>query len=248
MTTDPSLAQLIGKFSSACFSCARSGIPLLSKTFSPAYIDSAFNNLLKADSVYCVVSDENLCVLHSVDAGTSYSEVAVTTSRPADAVTTALEAMRILRHEAPRSFSIDPDFQTRPIRRFLSSHSLFPAKLPVRGNNKTGVVEKKNLTLKRITERLKHDDTKALNQALIFRASFQSNVFSGSGLMVSFELDPAYTPAVLALPQSIVSESLLESYRDQLATRALQQLHKSRTPSTVPSSMLPEFRYILFFY
>lgn len=46
--TYPSLVPIVSKLSAVCVPCARSGLPLPSKKFSLARIDSAFNNFLHA--------------------------------------------------------------------------------------------------------------------------------------------------------------------------------------------------------
>lgn len=134
------------------------------------------------------------------------------------------------------------------MRSFLDDHSIALNERPVRRHNKSGVVERKNLTLKRIPEKLQFGENTPTDTVLLSRATFLSNVFSGSRSLSSFELVRGYTPAVLGLPSSAISSELLSAYKQQAATRALQRLLSSRAPSTIPPSMLKEGTPILYFY
>lgn len=198
--------------------------------------------------MFCIISGKKYAVLHAVDGATSYSEAVISSSRSTDSIAAALEVIWILRHGALSSFASDEEFQTRPMQIFLSYHYISLCERPVRRHNKSGVVERKNGTVKRILERLQHDNSTASDATLLARATLLSNVFSGSKLLSSFELAIGYAPAILSLPQSVVSSELLEAYRDQCATRALQRLLSSRVSSTVPPSALREGRKILNFY
>lgn len=74
---------------------------------------------------------------------------------------------------------------------------------PVRRHNKTGIVEIKNLNIKRVLNRLQLDSSTADGLKLLTRAKLLSKVFSGSKLLRSFELMNGYTSALLAIPPSV---------------------------------------------
>lgn len=57
-----------------------------------------------------------------------------------------------------------------------------------------------------------------------------------------------YTPAILGLPSTAVTPDLLQAYKEQVATRALQRLLSARAPSTIPPSVLNPGTPILYFY
>lgn len=139
----------------------------------------------------------------------------------------------IILQGAPDTFESDAELQWHPIKSFVSAHRITLRERSFRRKNKTGVVERKNATVKRILEWLQNDDTTASDATLLARATFISSVFYGSKVLGSFELAKGYTPEILGRPRNVVSERLLESYREQFATRALQRLISSRAPSTI---------------
>lgn len=53
---------------------------------------------------------------------------------------------------------------------------------------------------------------------------------------------------MIGLPQTAISEELMEVFRDQTATRALQRLISARTPSTIPPSLLQVGIPVLYFH
>lgn len=120
------------------------------------------------------------------------------------------------------------------MRRFLTSHNIRLNERPVRRHNKTGIVERKNLSVKRILQRLQLYKSSSVDATIIARATFFSNAFSGSKTLSSFELALGYTPSILGLPFAVVSPEIMDAYKDQSSTHALQRLISSCTPSTIP--------------
>lgn len=245
---NPDLEKAISDVGNACEPCARSGPPLPSKKLSLSKVNVAFNQFLQADFMFCQIRGRKHCVLHAVDAATSFYETIIVQSRSAVVMAAALESIWIIRHGAPTRFASDYEFQTTPMRRFLTSHNIYLDERPVRRHNKSGTVERNHLTIKRVLERIQFDESSATDAALMARATFLSNVFSGSRKLSSFEIVKGYTLSILGLPPSLVSADLLEAYKDQAATRALQRLLSSRAPSTIPPSSLPPGTRVFFFF
>lgn len=161
--------EMIGKH---CDACARSGAPVPSKKISLKRVNMAFNRHLQADFMFCFIKGRRHCVLHAVDAATSYSETKIVTSRSACMMANTLENIWITRHGAPENFASDFEFQSAPMKSFLASHSIKLDERPVRRHNKTGVVERKHLTVKRILERLQLDTASTDDDTILARATF----------------------------------------------------------------------------
>ena len=231
-----------------CDVCARSGQPLPSRKASLNHADEAFNRHLQADYVFVDIKGTKHCVLHAVDAGTSFSEAVIVENRTNDLMASTLERIWLLRHGAPSEFSSDAEFDKAPMRRFLASHSIERKSRPVRRHNKTGIVERKNRTLKGVLERLQHDDTEASPELILDRAVFFSNIFAGSKLLSSFQLARGFAPSFLGMPSTVVSPTVFEAAKQQTAARALTRLLHSRAPSTVPPSCLRPGTLVWFYY
>lgn len=246
--SDPKLERAVSAVSGECVPCAQSGPPLPMKKLSLSRVDAAFNEQVQADYTFVTIRQTKYCVLHAVDTSTSYSETVAVSSRSAQVMAAELEKIWIYRHGAPRTFASDFEFQSNAMKLFLSAHDIELRERPVRRHNKTGVVERKNLTLKRILERLQLDKCSANDSTILARATFLSNIFSGSRLLSSFELVRGYTPSVLGLPKSSVTPELLEAYKEQVATRALQRLLSVRAPSTIPPADLEPGTEVFYFY
>ena len=222
--------------------------PPSSRKASLSHTDEAFNQQLQADFVFCDVRGTKHCVLHAVDAGTWYSETAIVTNRTNDVMANHLERLWILRHGAPRSFASDVEFDKSPMHSFLLAHGTERKPRPVRRHNKTGVVERKNRTLKSVLELIQFHSSTADDETVLARASFFANVFSGSATLRSFELARGYSLSFLGLPPSTVDPDLFEAAREQSATRAIQRLLNGRAPSDIPPFCLPAGADILYFY
>ena len=98
-----------------------------------------------------------------------------------------LEKLWILLHGSPRSFASDVEFDKSPMHSFLLAHGIERKPRPVRRHNKTVIVESKNRTLKSVLERIQFDSSTTDDATLLARATFFSNVFSGSATLRSFE-------------------------------------------------------------
>ena len=200
------------------------------------------------DFTFCTIRESKHTVLHLVDTGTGYSEAAITTSRKAETIIDTFETQWLHRHGAPLSVSADDEMNNQPCRKFFGAHSIQYKPRPARRHNKTGIVERKNGTLKLILERLQKESTRASDHVILSRATFISNYFSGSRILSSFELARGYSPSILGVPKSLVTTELLSAHKEQVAVRALQRLLRSRTPSTVAPSSIQIVETVLFYY
>lgn len=62
---------------------------------------------------------------------------------------------------------------------FISSRDIELKPKPVRRNNKIGIADPRQGTLRRNLERLKYDQTDAGDETIVSRPTFISNVFAG---------------------------------------------------------------------
>lgn len=83
---------------------------------------------------------------------------------------------------------------------------------------------------------------------LLSRATFLSNIFSGSNVLSSFELMQGYKPAILGLSSEVVTADLMEAYKDQATFRALHRLMKSGNPQDLPPSCLLPGTEIFYYF
>lgn len=82
---------------------------------------------------------------------------------------------------------------------------------------------------------------------VVSRATHLTNILNESRKVSSFELARGYTPSILGLSQTLLSEHILSSHQEQLARRSLQALKYSRSPNTVGKDALTKDTPIYFF-
>ena len=232
----------------SCGLCAESGFPKSSKKVSLTHVNEAFNQEVQLDFTFCNIRDTKYTVLHLVDTGTGYSEATITSSCIASAITRTFETPWIHRHGAPLAVSADEEMNNKPCTKLFDAHSIQYKPRPSGRHNKIGIVERKNGTLKLILERLQKENTRAPDDTILSRAVFLSNYFSGSRILSSFELAHGYAPSILGVPSTNFSPELLSAHKQQIATRALQRLLRSRAPSTIQPSCITPGGLILFHY
>lgn len=243
-----SVEKLCKEIVDSCPVCAKSGLPLSSKKVSLSHVCQSFNQEVQADFMFVEIRKSRYCVLHIVDAGTRYSECIIVGKRCGEEMVIAMETGWLLRHGAPRRFSADSEFSKGPMRKFLGTHNITLAERPVRRHNKTGIIERKHRTVKNILERLQNDISNASDATLLARATFFSNIFHGSSVISAFELVRGYKPSILGSKRCLVSEELIEAYKDREYARVLQRMLKSRSPATVTPDILPTGTPIYYFY
>lgn len=177
----------------------RFGLPEISRNISLTHIFKAFNNEIQADFMFASVRSTKYCVLHVVDTGTEYSETSIKNSRSAEAMASLLEIIWINLHGTPTSYSAESELTRGPMVQFLKGHGIKLNDRPIRRHDKTRTVEWKHWTIKTILERLRNDLSRFSDAIIISRATFLSNVFSGSKVLSSFDLARGYKPAVLGV-------------------------------------------------
>lgn len=234
------LGEAIDKVDEACEVCVQSGRPIPSKKVSLTHVNEAFNEEIQLDFPYCDIRGTQKALLVITDAGTGYTEASIVLAKDMDTIVEKLEVLWICMHGAPRSLSADDEYHRKKLTDFLRSHDIQFKPRPARRHNKVGIVERKNGTLKEIIQRLDKDISTMSSDAIVARATFLSNMFSGSRLMSSFELARGYSPSILGLPRTDVSQELLDAHKEQVATRALQRLLRSRShESPIPDMFRP---------
>ena len=228
------LESAIDKVHSACEVCAKNGQPRNSKKVSLNHVNEAFNQEIQMDFTFCDIRGIKQSLIVVTDTGTRYTECSIVVKKDIDTIINMLESLWICRHGAPENISADDEYHRRKLTTFLDAHDIKFKARPSRRHNKVGIVERKNGTLKQIIRRLDADVTTADARTIVHRATFLSNLFSGSRLLSSFELVRGYSPSVLGLPKTEVSEQLFQAHIEQTSTRALQRLIKSRVHETPP--------------
>lgn len=241
------LKEEIRKITSECPICARSGHPVPSKKVSVTHVNQAFNVELQVDFTFLQVRGTKYTLMHMVDTGTGFSEGTLVSNRDAKTMCSVLDTEWINRHGEPRALSADDEFNNRTIERYLKSRAIQFKPRPARRHNKIGLMERKKGVVKRILEKLQFDQTECTDAELISRAIFLSNMFTGSKALSSFELARRYAPSILGTPRRMVTEELMDAYKKQTATRALQKLSKGRNYSTCADTIKPG-DHVLFYY
>lgn len=222
------LEAAIEQVCNACDVCAKNGRPAPTKKISITHVNQAFNVEIQIDFFFPVIRNSKRTIMNITDTGTSYSELVICNSRDAQSMIHVIETSWIYRHGAPDAISADDEFNCEALRQFLNVHNVQFKPRPTRRHNKTGIVERKNATLKTIIARLDDEKSNVSVNSLVERASFLSNMFSGNKILSSFQLVRGYKPSVIGLPRSLVTEELLDAHKEQVATRKLQRLLHSR--------------------
>ena len=225
---DNELEDAIEQVCNACEVCAKNGRPLPSKKVSLTHVNQAFNAELQIDFMFPKIRGQKRTVMNLTDTGTNYTELILCESRSATTMTNAIEKVWIYCNGAPDAVSADDEYNCVALRQFLHIHNIVFKPRPTRRHNKTGIVERKNATVKAILNKLDDEQSNADTETLLKRGGFLSNMFSGNKLLSSFELVRGYRPSILGLPRTIVTEEILEAHKQQVATRKLQRLLNSK--------------------
>ena len=242
------LASAIDTAGSSCRICIEHGRPLPAKKISLTHVNETFNEEIQVDFTYAVVHRkspsnpfeyrrERYILIVMTDTGTRYTEASIVQDRNASTIIDIYEKLWLCRHGASKHLSADDEYHRRVLTDYLGTHGITFRARPTRRHNKLGIVERKNGTLKDILRRLAMAHPKASMDALVARATFICNMFSGSQLLSSFELARGYQPSLLGVPPTYVTQELLDAHTQQVATRALQRVLRSRTPNTPTPGM-----------
>ena len=222
----------------ACDACVLNGRALPSKKTPLTQVNEAFNKEIQVDFKYCEFREKRHTPFFITETSTSYTETLIVQNKEMYTIVEKLEAIWICAHGAPRNFSADDDYYRRKLINFLRVHDNKFKPRPAPRHNKIGILVRKNGTLKDIIRKLGTDITTAQPDTSFARATFLSNMFSGSRLMSSFEQARGYSPSILGLPRTYVTQELLEEHKAQVATRALQRLLQSYAPDSPTPEML----------
>ena len=226
---DEELIAAIERVCEACEVCAKNGRPIPSKKVSLSHVNQAFNVEIQIDFFFPTVRGKKHTVMNMTDTGTNFTEIVRCESREAQTMINAIETVWIYRHGAPAAISADDEYNRTAVCQFLRAHNIEFKPRPTRRHNKTGIVERKNATIKAIINKLDDEPSNATSETILKRAAFLSNLFSGNKLLSSFELARGYRPSVVGLPQTVVTQELLDAHKEQTAIRKLQKLLHSRS-------------------
>lgn len=83
---------------------------------------------------------------------------------------------------------------------------------------------------------------------MVDRAAFFSNMFSGNMALSSFQLVRGYSPSVMGIPKTIVTEDILQAHKEQVAARTLQILMNTRAPNALGQDMFKPGDAVWVFY
>lgn len=159
-----------------------------------------------------------------------------------------IETEWLYHHGAPKSFSADPEF-CRPIfEKFLISHKVTLKPRPSRSSAKNGHVERNNGVFKTILSRLSKEVTASSPAMLVARASFMSSMFHGNAILSAFQLARGYSPSILGVPSSDVSQSMLDAHMESVAVRAINRVSRSKMRNVEPRSSFPKGAKVWIYY
>ena len=226
----PEVESEIDLVQGKCISCPQTGRPLNNRQISLRRELSAMNVCVQIDYVFARVKTSQRIFLHMVDAKGKYSEVEHVESRSLENASQVFETNWIHNHGEPQAVAADPEFARRPFTDVLKTHSIHMQHRPARRHQKIGVVERKNAIVSQILTKLAIADPDIDLHLLASRASFVSNVISGSRLHSSFAERHGYEPSFLGLPSSIVPESVKRAQEETSAHRAIERAMKSPSP------------------
>lgn len=234
---DTELAKAIKAVCEACEVCAKNGAPKTSRKISLTHVNEAFNEELQVDFLFTMIRQTRCTIMNMTDAGTGYTELALSTDRNMASIIAILEQRWFCKHGQPRSLSSDDEYNRKPLREFLNTRKVSFKPRPARRHNKLGIVERKNSTVKMILAKLSDEPNEDTTATLIERAAFLLNMFSGSKILSSFELARGYRPSIMGIPQRIVKADILNAHKEQVAVRTLQRLLHSRAPNVVKQEL-----------
>lgn len=154
-----------------------------------------------------------------------------------DTTVAAFETVWTNQHVPPIYVSADVEF----LNKFSKEIHYFSVKfkpVPARRHNKLGVVERKDAVVRILIDRLSNDSQHALasrriqepQHEILSRDTYLSNIHYGSKLLSSFELARGYTPLILGIPKSPISDECFIAYQEQTARRAIKLLEKTHNP------------------
>ena len=239
---------VIRNTAAACPICAGTGRPAHTKKVSLTHVNQAFNEEIQLDFVFVDIHDEKMTVIHIVDTGTIWSEKRIVGSRSSQVITEIIYILWLCQHGSPKAISADDEYNSRQVQEFCSTHNIEFKARPARRHNKTGLVERKNQTLKTVLERLTKDKTTSSPNAILARTTFLANTFSGNKALSSFALVRGYQPSILGLPSNSIDETLLNAHKQQQATRALRRILQSRKPTLLTSDSIQPRDDVLVYY
>lgn len=136
-----SLENAVELFGKKFLPCAKSGHTLPSKKISLWHLYSALNDLLRADFVFYSIRNWKVCVLHAIDAATSYIETQIVCFRSATVMDSRVKTIWLMYNQDPKEFVSDLEFQTSPMKAFLtaSGSGINLQQQRVTRHNKTGI-------------------------------------------------------------------------------------------------------------
>lgn len=234
----PELNAACEKVFQVCQICVSSGRPGIKPKISLSHVNTRFNDEVQADFVTVYIREEKYEVLNVIDSGTRYGERVIATSRDSKSMMSLFETEWLYHHGAPTAFSADPEFCKPFFHDFLKSHKIEARPRPSRSSWKNGIVERNNGTFKNVLSRIARENTSASPTTLIARASLMKNMFHGNATLSAFQLAHGYVPSIAGVPDSLVSQELLDAHVEIMASRAIQRVLQSKQPNLLQREAL----------
>ena len=245
-----------------CTSCKQTGRPLNSRSVSLGKVLAEFNSHVQIDFLY-VTEIGPKPILHVIDTHSSLSATALSPSRDIGVAARTIEQIWINTHGPPAKISGDPEFVNNKFAKLMERFSITIEPRAARRHQKIGIVERKNAVVRTLIQRLlkdvefmQHarravnvdgDDQERLNNHIVSRATYLSNILYGSRTRSSFEMSRGYTPSIAGLPQSTVSDELKKADEEQRAKRALKSVENCRTPRALSKNELQRDTAVYYF-
>lgn len=241
-------SRICQKIQDECDVCASSGRPAIRNKISMTHINQQFNEEVQVDFTVAYIAGEKYEIFNIIDLGTGYGERSIAASHGTEQIIQLIETTWLYRHGAPGTLSADPEFGHDRLKAFLATHNIHLAARPSRSSHKNGHIERNNGTFKSVLEKLSKERTNDTPATLVSRASMITNLLHGSSTLSSFQLARGFTPSILGMPKSKVSQEMLDAHIELTATRALQRLLRNRAPSRLPPSALTQGQWVYVFY
>lgn len=247
MNRDPYSVRLI---CIVCEVCAKNGRPTPTKKVLLTHVNSEFNEEIQLDFFYATLRTKTFTVMTLTDTGTGLTELQITPPRKMDTILQTIEAAWTCQHGAPSALSADDEYSRKPLRNYLSAHSILFKPRPERRPNKIGKVGRKNCTVKAVLGKLDDEISDATPETLVSlsHAAFLSNPFSGNNILSSFEVVRVYLPAVVGIPKSMVTSELLDAHKAQAATSSLKCMLHARSPIVIQKELFKAGDPVWIFY
>lgn len=214
--------------------CMKTGCPSRMKKLSLVIILSSFKNHVKVKFLF-IMKMGNITVLHMVHVSSAFAATPRTDYREMRVFAKSFEVAWCNVHRPSHQVSGDPGFKNEL---FVGAFNYLGVKylpLPAQRHNMFGSMERENVVLRNVIERLLADAEHIVskNDAVIDYKELLSsttdlcNTTLGKKKRSGFELVQGYDSALVGLVKSPFSEEMYAAHQEKVAKRALNRIKYS---------------------